>query len=784
MSNIQSTDLDSFLPLLSCTDPKTKLSVGTKLQEYLSDPSNSIVCSDIGYFIDNLIQWLQCSNFKVVQLDLDILIELINRMNVDFQPYLSTSAPYLIDKLGDSKEIIRKKTLLLFRKLLECNVVSAQSLFDRIATVCFSHKNSNVREQIMHLLVDVLNTYGTSVLFVSKLIPFIVKLLGDPNVSVRSTAFDTLCDIYKLIGEKLRVDLQKKYSVPNNKLPALMSKFDEINASSATSVHSLFESLNLNGDETDHREIHFENMSMSAYRPPITPATFNSCTKKGIKKIMQVGAVTEDTFSTNFEDVPIVQIFSSKDVEDCFREYQDIIENVNEDWSKRVDCLKKIRSVIIAGGMNYNEFQTSLVLLLPAFLVSLKDLRSQVVREACVTIAYLSTKLKNKFDRFAESILNNLINLIQNSAKVISSSGLVCIRFILLNTHANRLIPIIFNNLNSKSKDIRRTCCEFMHLILLSWSPQIIERYVNNVQEGIKKGIADADPEARVYSRNAFAEFAQHFPDLAESLKNSLDYSYRKLLFCGPNSASNTSLTKVSPAKSITCASGSATFGRSSSAIDSVAAKRAKTRAQYAAMDRQKVGSGITLSKKSICTPSPTSPTSSTQQRNSRTNCVSISQPTSRSGSPSSRINYSHCLNPDSTSRLRRSSADNDTSRDSSLNRSGFRSHLPIRKPTSGQKVIQLNREIDRESIDFVDAFSCDNSLTRSKHLFKLDDHENLFADKDSTSYDSGISQTSSADQDIKNNYDFPDTQKDSNKLKLYIEELSDVDDEQTKKTF
>lgn len=49
---------------------------------------------------------------------------------------------------------------------------------------------------------------------------------------------------------------------------------------------------------------------------------------------------------------------------------------------------------------------------------TLKDLRSQVVREACITIAFLSQTLGSKFDHASECLLNSLINLIQNSAKV------------------------------------------------------------------------------------------------------------------------------------------------------------------------------------------------------------------------------------------------------------------------------------------------------------------------------------------------------------------------------
>ncbi len=43
----------------------------------------------------------------------------------------------------------------------------------------------------------------------------------------------------------------------------------------------------------------------------------------------------------------------------------------------------------------------------------------------------MSQLLGNKFDHFAEMVLPNLILLMPNSAKVMSTAGTVCIRFII-----------------------------------------------------------------------------------------------------------------------------------------------------------------------------------------------------------------------------------------------------------------------------------------------------------------------------------------------------------------
>jgi hypothetical protein len=58
-------DMDGFLPLLSTTDTKAKLTIAMNLINYLGDPDNTIECSDIGQFIDSLVPWMQSSNNKV-----------------------------------------------------------------------------------------------------------------------------------------------------------------------------------------------------------------------------------------------------------------------------------------------------------------------------------------------------------------------------------------------------------------------------------------------------------------------------------------------------------------------------------------------------------------------------------------------------------------------------------------------------------------------------------------------------------------------------------------------
>ena len=119
---------------------------------------------------------------------------------------------------------------------------------------------------------------------------------------------------------------------------------------------------------------------------------------------------------------------------------------------------------------------------------------------------------------------------------------MVAIRFIIQSTHASRLIPIITFNMSSKSKEIRKSCCEFLVQLLHTWPNHALEKQVVTLQEAIKKGICDADPEARVYARKAFWAFANEFKKEANCLLTSLDSNKQRLLH-GEHNISNWSST-------------------------------------------------------------------------------------------------------------------------------------------------------------------------------------------------------------------------------------------------
>nr|KAF6334980.1 cytoplasmic linker associated protein 2 [Pipistrellus kuhlii] len=250
----------------------------------------------------------------------------------------------------------------------------------------------------------------------------------------------------------------------------------------------------------------------------------------GASKEGGAGAVDEEDFIKAFTDVPPIQIYSGRELEETLNKIREILSDDKHDWDQRANALKKIRSLLVAGAAQYDCFFQHLRLLDGALKLSAKDLRSQVVREACITVAHLSTVLGNKFDHGAEAIVPTLFNLVPNSAKVMATSGCAAIRFIIRHTHVPRLIPLITSNCTSKSVPVRRRSFEFLDLLLQEWQTHSLERHAAVLVETIKKGIHDADAEARVEARKTYMGLRNHFPGEAETLYNSLEPSYQKSL--------------------------------------------------------------------------------------------------------------------------------------------------------------------------------------------------------------------------------------------------------------
>ncbi|XP_057287339.1 CLIP-associating protein 2 isoform X24 [Pezoporus wallicus] len=532
--------LEYFCEQVQQKDVARRMQVGQELLEYLNDPAR---CAEVEQdlqrldkVIDELTTWVNSSNFKVALLGLDVLGAFVDRLSGRFKSYIGTVLLPLIDRMGDAKDQVREQAQNLILKLMD-EAAPPMHIWERLA-VGFKHKNYRSREGVCLCLVATLNIYGAQSLTLSKLVPHLCIALGDSNSQVRDAAILAIVEVYRHVGEKVRLDLTKR-GIPPGRLQTIFAKFDEVRNSGNMSINSISDK---SFDDEESVDGNRPSSAASAFKVPALkkPGNPSNSARKpgsaggpkvgGSSKEGGAGAVDEDDFIKAFTDVPTVQIYSSRELEETLNKIREILSDDKHDWDQRTNALKKVRSLLVAGAAQYDGFFQHLRLLDGAFKLSAKDLRSQVVREACITVAHLSTVLGNKFDHGAEAIVPTLFNLVPNSAKVMATSGCAAIRFIIRHTHVPRLIPLITSNCTSKSVAVRRRSFEFLDLLLQEWQTHSLERHAAVLVETIKKGIHDADAEARVEARKAYLGLRNHFPSEAETLYNSLEPPYQRSL--------------------------------------------------------------------------------------------------------------------------------------------------------------------------------------------------------------------------------------------------------------
>nr|XP_029492708.1 CLIP-associating protein 1-like isoform X5 [Oncorhynchus nerka] len=517
-----------------------KVQVGQELIDYIVDKEKSQDLEQDQTALDRMVDgiattWVNSSNFKVALLGIDLLSALVTRLQDRFRNHVGTVLASLIDRLGDSKDQVRDQDQILLLKIME-QAASPQYVWDRMLGG-FKHKNNRTREGACLCLISTLNMYGAQGLTLSKIVPHICNLLGDPTSQVRDAAMGCLVEIYRHVGERVRMDLSKK-GLPQSRLNVIFSRFDEVQRSGNMIPSS---GSDKNFDDEDSVDGGRSSSSASSSKAPpsgrraVAVASVrrpSSATGPGkiSAKDAAAGAVDEEDFIKAFEEVPTIQIHSNRDMEDNLSKVREVLSDDKNDWEHRVVALKKVRSLLVAGALDYDSFPQQLRLLEAPLKLSAKDLRSQVVREACITLGYLSTLLGNKFDHCAETLMPTLLNLVPNSAKVMATSGMAAIRLILRHTHYSRLIPIITSNCTSKSVAVRRRSYEFLELLLLEWQTHTLERHVVVLTETIKKGIHDADSEARSVARKCYWGFHGHYSREAEHLFQALESTYQKAL--------------------------------------------------------------------------------------------------------------------------------------------------------------------------------------------------------------------------------------------------------------
>ena len=100
--------------------------------------------------------------------------------------------------------------------------------------VCLTMSMTDIPWWVTHCVIFHPSSFGSGQVTVSKYMGPICSLLGDANSQVRSCAMETIVNIYRHVGVKVRIDVSRR-NLQQSHLAKLNAQFDAVDATTGNS---------------------------------------------------------------------------------------------------------------------------------------------------------------------------------------------------------------------------------------------------------------------------------------------------------------------------------------------------------------------------------------------------------------------------------------------------------------------------------------------------------------------------------------------------------------------
>ncbi|RLN26994.1 hypothetical protein BBO99_00001909 [Phytophthora kernoviae] len=166
------------------------------------------------------------------------------------------------------------------------------------------------------------------------------------------------------------------------------------------------------------------------------------------------------------------------------------------------------------------------------FRVTLTDLRSTVVKEACTTLSQLAENLGPvRCKTLVRDVFPTLLEVRGSSNKVNTTAIHGCIEAIVNATPSRFVLAPVLQVLDtSKNREVRESCIHYTQLALSGWSRAVLDRFRIPLQSTIAASLSDASPKGREKARECYWKYIVLWPDEAERLNKLLGDGVKKHL--------------------------------------------------------------------------------------------------------------------------------------------------------------------------------------------------------------------------------------------------------------
>ncbi|CAM9473158.1 unnamed protein product, partial [Hapterophycus canaliculatus] len=165
-----------------------------------------------------------------------------------------------------------------------------------------------------------------------------------------------------------------------------------------------------------------------------------------------------------------------------------------DDWERRRKALFSMQEAVDEAGKTATEAGEKAVFTAEVWRYlreplknTLNDLRSAIVKEACVLLEKLSTASGNSMAAFMRDMLNVLLQLMANGNSVIVGQVDSCMQHIIAHSRFPRqLKEVDYTVKNSRSKDLRESVGSYVLLMLETWPAASMDKEAGYLESVIE----------------------------------------------------------------------------------------------------------------------------------------------------------------------------------------------------------------------------------------------------------------------------------------------------------
>ncbi|KAG0620882.1 hypothetical protein M758_4G252000 [Ceratodon purpureus] len=538
--------MEEALEQLQAGDTKERLAGVERLQRFLDQSKKSLSEKEVTNLVDASTVLLKDNNFKVCHGTLNLLILAAAMSGEYLKVHINQLVPAVVERLGDSKQIVRDAGRRFLLVLMEVSTPS--SVADRAGSYAWTHKNWRVREEFARTVASAFNLFSATDFHFQRLhLPAVLQLLEDSNSNVREAAMLCLEEMYRHGGQNVKGELQRHHVRPAQ-MKEISSRFERIepvkesvidpsitNGSSRSSQRNFCHALSIqhgvsNGpaSPSQHSNLELKAAHSGGHQRRLSPHRRCSPTSR---PMVPFDSHNGGGGEGHEKSVDPIKVFSERELTKEFEKIASLLK-AEQDWSVRMAAMQKLEGIIVGGAVECPCFLTLFRHFVGPLSSQLSDRRSSIVKQACQLLKILSKRLETGFESFAEAFIPVLFKSVVITVLVIAESADNCIKTMLRNCRVARALPRILECAkHDRNATLRSRCCEYALLVLERWgdSPEL-HRAPDLYQELIRCCSLDAVGEVRSSARACYRVYKRLWPDRARRVYSLLDPAVQKAL--------------------------------------------------------------------------------------------------------------------------------------------------------------------------------------------------------------------------------------------------------------